>query len=468
MKLFQPFFNRKAKEKNNRQCLIELVENHLDPVFLVEWVDDELVLIHYNLSACGYFSGIVKKRILTFQDVLQNTTLIEKDYGQIIHDASYGRTIRFDLVKINKSNYYLSFSGTPVGVGDHLYYLFFIRDMTQMKVKEEYLKETEKKYREMFDNSPIALWEQDFSEVFMFIQSLPIQNTQQLHEMLINRDDLIVKCVSLIKITSMNKRTLELFKASSLTQLREFDLNANFFKIFSPNMYQTYIELLVSLYSGEKYFHQETDVFTLNRDKLHIMFRSIRLFDSPHDWRKIEISIEDITEKSQLLKKLHEMAHEDPLTHLNNRRGFVFLAHQQIQIAKRERKKLTFLYVDMDGMKGINDHFGHDEGDVAIKNLADILKRTVRESDILARIGGDEFCGLLINSENESIKTIKDRLKQNVLKFNQHSKKPYQLEISIGLKDVYPTEKEDLESLLKEADQLMYEEKREKYSLKNR
>lgn len=465
-RVLKPLLNKRTKEKNNNQCLKALVENNLDPVFLFEFKNNELLLIDYNLNACGYFSGINQKKNLTLKDVLQKSTLIEKDYQQIINEASHDRSIRFQCIKNNKSDYYLSFSGTSVCINNHLYYLFLIRDLTQMRVKEEYLKETEKKYREMFDNSPIALWEQDLSEVYKFIHSLNIKSALQLHDLLMTNEELIIKCVSLIKITSINKKTLELFQAKSPTDLREFDLNATFFKIFSPNMYHTYVELLVSLYAGEKYFQQETDVFTLNRDKLQIMFRSTRLFDSIKDWRKIEISIEDITEKNRLLKELHEMAHEDALTELNNRRGFVFLAHQQLQIAKREHRKLTFLYVDMDGMKAINDRYGHDEGDEAIKTLANVLKQTFRESDILARIGGDEFCGLLINSENESIQSIKKRLNHNILVHNQSTLKPYQIEISIGLKELHPTDKDNLEDVLKDTDRLMYEEKKKKYNFK--
>ncbi|MFP4461393.1 MAG: diguanylate cyclase [Thermotogota bacterium] len=464
MGVLKSFLNKKTQEKMNTHCLKTVVENNIDPVLLFEFHNDELYLIDYNLNACGFFPGIGKKRTLTLFDILQNTTMIEKNYQQIIFEASRERNIRFKCIKKNRTNYYLSFNGTAVFSEDHHYYLFLIRDMTQIRVKEDYLKETEKKYREMFDNSPIALWEQDFSEVNKFIQSLRVKSADHLHDLLMKKEELIVKCVSLIKITSLNKKTLELFEAQSPTELREFDLNATFFKIFTPNMYHTYIELLVSLYAGEKYFKNETDVFTLNRNKLQIMFRSIRLFDNETDWRKIEISIEDITEKNLLLKKLHEMAHEDSLTGLNNRRGFTFLGRQQLQIAKRERKKLTFLYVDMDGMKSINDAYGHKEGDEAIKALANILKKTFRDSDILARIGGDEFCGLLINTENETIESIKKRLNQSVHCANQDFNKPYKLSISIGLKELYPTDNDQLEDYLKATDQLMYEEKRGKYT----
>ncbi len=454
-------FSSKLKEELNKSVLEKVVKNNVDPAFLFKFHHNELHLIDYNNKVNTYFPNIGKRTPLVLRDLIATCVLTDETYENIVEDTRESRKIFFECRKEFNTNYYLKFRGSPLLFEGTKYYLFSIIDITQSNLRKHYLKETEKKYREMFDNSPIALWEQDFSEILEYIRQMTIQDVNTLEDVLTKNEEIIVRFVSLIKITSLNQKTLDLFEAHSLTQLREFDLNGNLYKIFSPEMYQTYIDLILSLYSGEKYFQKETEVFTLNRKRLQLMFRSTRL-NEEDDWSKIEISMEDITEKTKLLNKLHNMAHEDALTGLNNRRGFTILAGKQLQIAKRALKKLTLLFIDMDDMKSINDKYGHDEGDIALKNLAGIMKNTFRESDILARIGGDEFCGLLTNPGNETTEMVKSRLKENIKKHNAQSKKPYKIEISIGLSEIYPSEENQLEDLLKATDSLMYKEKRKK------
>jgi diguanylate cyclase (GGDEF)-like protein len=160
--------------------------------------------------------------------------------------------------------------------------------------------------------------------------------------------------------------------------------------------------------------------------------------------------------------KLKEMAVTDELTGLKNRRGFFLLAQQQLKEADRQKEKVNFIFVDVDGMKIVNDKYGHSEGDKSLIATANILKITLRESDIIARIGGDEFVAIMTNTDELCAGTILGRLQENLHLHNAVAHKDYTLSFSAGVVIYNPENPCDIEELLIRADELMYENKRGK------
>lgn len=152
----------------------------------------------------------------------------------------------------------------------------------------------------------------------------------------------------------------------------------------------------------------------------------------------------------------------DELTGLYNRRGFLTLAGQQLKAAGRTGRGHTAVFVDLDGLKWVNDILGHEEGDRAIRDAADIIRGAFRDSDIQGRMGGDEFAVLALDTGPEAGAVIADHLREAVARFNEDGGRPYVLSLSIGTVFVDPRGGEDLESLLRRADQLMYFEKGKK------
>ena len=151
----------------------------------------------------------------------------------------------------------------------------------------------------------------------------------------------------------------------------------------------------------------------------------------------------------------------DELTGLFNRRRFFLMAEQCLKVAIRTKKKPFLLFIDMDNLKLINDHYGHNEGDQALIDLADILKKTFLESDIIARIGGDEFV-VLLESTDESGETLVTRLHENVKDYNAERCKPI-LSISLGTAQFDPDFPISIDELLSKADALMYVHKRRRW-----
>jgi diguanylate cyclase (GGDEF)-like protein len=154
----------------------------------------------------------------------------------------------------------------------------------------------------------------------------------------------------------------------------------------------------------------------------------------------------------------------DELTGIHNRRGFTILAQQQQKIAQRQGKGFLILFADIDNLKRINDNHGHRQGDLALKAIADVLGKCFRASDIIARIGGDEFAVLAIESNRLSNELLTKRLEQHLHEHNQQHGYPFDLKVSVGTVFCDPSCPLSMEDLLVKADQTMYQEKRRKHS----
>lgn len=163
-----------------------------------------------------------------------------------------------------------------------------------------------------------------------------------------------------------------------------------------------------------------------------------------------------------LQQKLREMSMTDELTGLLNRRGFFAIAKQQLKVAKRAQGKLALVFADMDNFKTINDRWGHHQGDEALVQMADIFRRSFRDSDLIARISGDEFALLLLDTHEDSFDIIFRRLQKNLDVFNTRVEATFILELSIGMALFDYNRPCTVEDLLKEADKKMYDQKQRK------
>ncbi len=172
------------------------------------------------------------------------------------------------------------------------------------------------------------------------------------------------------------------------------------------------------------------------------------------------VQMRDVTKHVQAREAWHALSMVDELTALYNRRGFLSLAQRQLKMVSRIEGELCLLYADFDGLKTINDLLGHREGDQALIDIASLLRETFRDSDILARIGGDEFAVLAIGAIGESSTLLMKRLQDKLDSFNAQGKRAYPLSLSIGVSCYSLTHPCSLEELIHRADTLMYIQKR--------
>src|SRR5882672_948555 len=148
----------------------------------------------------------------------------------------------------------------------------------------------------------------------------------------------------------------------------------------------------------------------------------------------------------------------DDLTLLYNRRAFYALSTQQLRVMRRKGQGLLLFFADVDHLKNINDTYGHREGDLALVRAADALERTFRDSDILARIGGDEFAVLALEASCQDQDAILRRLEAHLQKLSAEEPR-YKLSLSVGAARFDPKDSVSLGDLLAKADRAMYEQK---------
>jgi len=178
-------------------------------------------------------------------------------------------------------------------------------------------------------------------------------------------------------------------------------------------------------------------------------------------------SIRYAIERHRMLRDLKDMSITDELTGLYNRRGFLNFGKELLKMGKRINKVVFLLYADLDGMKMINDNFGHNEGDKALKEISNILKKIFRKTDIIARIGGDEFVVLGIATSWIKEETLTARLQQNLEAYNAERNLSYKLSMSMGLVTFEPESPLSIQEFLDRADELMYKQKRSRKTKNN-
>ena len=167
-------------------------------------------------------------------------------------------------------------------------------------------------------------------------------------------------------------------------------------------------------------------------------------------------------ERQRRLSELRAVALVDELTGLYNRRGFLALAQQQLRVADRLGSQLCQIFVDLDGLKRINDTLGHPAGDRALAETAQLLRETFRDSDVIARVGGDEFAVLTMDSVAADAEAMLARLADRMAAHNAWLDRDFVLSLSTGVALYDGANPSSVGELLAEADAWMYENKRAK------
>ena len=215
-------------------------------------------------------------------------------------------------------------------------------------------------------------------------------------------------------------------------------------------------EFLVRLGRGEHIERHETVRLKSDGTPVEVALTVSPLRDTRGRIAGTSTIARDITEHKRVEAQTRALAVTDELTGLHNRRGFTAIAEQQLKLARRSRAPLHIGFIDMDGMKAINDRFGHAVGDEALKDIAAILRSSFRDSDVLARLGGDEFVVLAIGADDQTMERIQERLVAAVGKTNRQAQRPYALSLSLGVVACDVESGTTLDQMIEEADRRMY------------
>ncbi|WP_155368288.1 sensor domain-containing diguanylate cyclase [Catellatospora vulcania] len=191
------------------------------------------------------------------------------------------------------------------------------------------------------------------------------------------------------------------------------------------------------------------------RRQLHVVATPIR---DGEQVRYVLTAFADVTAERQMAEELRQLSVIDELTDVNNRRGFLLAARNELALAELARRPGVLLFIDVDGLKLINDTYGHSVGDHALRSASTLLRANTRRRDVLGRIGGDEFCVLLTETSVLSdVDVWAARLREQVVRHNATSRQPYRLALTVGATAFDHDTPHTIEELIDRADAAMYQ-----------
>ncbi len=173
--------------------------------------------------------------------------------------------------------------------------------------------------------------------------------------------------------------------------------------------------------------------------------------------------VNNIQKMEKMIKTLDEMWVFDPMTHVYNRAGFFKFSEQLMMDARAEQEDMFFIFLDLDGLKKVNDVLGHETGDRMICDMADVLRKTRNKEELLMRYGGDEFVVFGKGLSSEEVEEAIVKIRKAMEELNASGDREYKIDASIGYHMVPYDNEKPLSALIELADQEMYKEKREKH-----
>ena len=220
-----------------------------------------------------------------------------------------------------------------------------------------------------------------------------------------------------------------------------------------PAASRTHLPKLASVVESRAPLEEEIEVTVRDQGERWLHHQIIPLGDG------VAVTTRDVTDRKLAEAELHALTLVDDLTGLYNRRGFRMLAEQHMRLAKRGGPVSILVSIDLDDFKNVNDSYGHAEGDEALRRITAVLREAFRDSDILARFGGDEFVVLALDC-GEFLPTLIDRIHSGLAAVNAAAARPYDIALSLGTARFDPFARVSLDELLAEADARLYEVKR--------
>ncbi len=404
----KPNLNSPNSMDRNFQKLLDI---HDFPVLLVDKKNGNIIAVNkstVNLCGCTRQSLINKNF----------TRLFTRHNGKLSKTSEYqfnkngnSAIINFkqESLKLNEINFYLYKSAyEPISPDKTEKRKSKIKPGTSLdeenclKVEKSTAAEliaSEKRYRNLFEDSPFSMWEEDMSAIKNALDMLTLSGTKEICNYLNDNPDYVKTLISKVKIVNVNKATLNLYKAKSKSQVKN-----GLSKILSDESLEVFKLGICALYEGDAYFEGESINYTLDGDRIYISLRSSVVTGYENDWKKVLISITDITEKHQSEEALKES--ED-------------------KFRKIAEKSLISMYLIQDGkFKYVNPKFAeifHYERDEIVNKLgpadltADVHQETVK-NNIYKRLSGEldsinyEFNGLTKNKDIIKIEVFGSRI----------------------------------------------------------
>ena len=280
---------------------------------------------------------------------------------------------------------------------------------------------------------------------------------QRYRDLIENAADIVYTCDLEGRITSLNRAGQRLtgYSAAEAATMRIAD--------FVSGAQRSLVDELIQRQVRERQDVTAEFEIATRQGERRVLEVSTRLIQRDGTPVEIQGNARDVTERKEQEQALRSLTIIDDLTKLYNRRGFLTLAERHLKLAARKKTGVFLLFADLDGLKLINDTFGHLEGDRALIDAADILRTSFRSADIIARLGGDEFTVFPIEAATQSASILIGRLDEQLQRHNEvNQSRGYRLALSVGIARFEPDSSWSIDQLLEHADKALYQQKRQR------
>jgi len=315
----------------------------------------------------------------------------------------------------------------------------------------------EERFRLIFENSPIAIWEENLSALADLKKHLQSRTVTNIHKYLTEHPQLVKKTFRKIKICDVNKAALKLYGAKTKS-----DLITNLGKVFTKTTLDVLVGEFSSLLEGKTLFEAEFKSRTLKGAVNDVLLKVSVPDEYKYTFERVIVTMQDISERKRLERHLRKVAQLDSLTRLYNHNSINQRLEAEFLRAKRYGSSLSCMMIDLDHFKVINDEFGHQKGDQVIKQVANTLKGSIRQVDVIGRYGGDEFFVILPETETKNAITAAKRIQKifESKKFKIRNAVYIEIALSIGISGYPAKGVKAYRELVTRADKAMYAAKK--------
>ncbi len=310
------------------------------------------------------------------------------------------------------------------------------------------LKQARKRYELLFEYAPMSLWQADYSALKKEFDRLRAQGVTDLNTYLSSEPGAVERLMSVICVLDVNQRTLQLFDADDKDMLL-----ANLKLVFRSEMKDYFAGELVDIWNGKTYYEHNGIAYSLGGEPVYIHLHWTLMPGYENDLGWVVVALQDVTERKKAEDYLRFLGTHDVMTGLYNRAFF----EETIQKLETQcQYPISFIVADLNELKITNDTFGHQVGDKLIRRAAEVLKASLEEEYMVARIGGDEFIIIMPGADAETASTIMERIQSLVAVNNKYYHAP-RLSLSLGAATSVPGL--SLEKIIRLADDAMYQNK---------
>ncbi len=331
--------------------------------------------------------------------------------------------------------------------------LISIEDVTEREAALRLQAASEQYAVGLFEHSPVSLWVEDFSSIKTLLDEIRSKGIEDFRVFTDVHPEFVQRCMSEIRVLDVNRHTLQLFQAPDKPTLLH-----RIGEVFRDDMQVNFREQLIDLWEGKLFQQREVVNYALDGSEVHVLLQFSVLPGHEEDWSLVQIGLTDITARKKAETYLEFLGKHDVLTSLYNRSYYV---DELNRIERKGLRPVTVVMADLNGLKAINDQWGHGAGDALLRRVGEVLGKAVEKPGCAARIGGDEFAVLLPGIDEAGGELVVQDI-QRLVDLNNQFHSGTLLTLSIGAATNRPGER--LEETLRRADMTMYRAKRDFYS----